>query len=100
METKKSWKDKIEKWWNDQDPETKGCVVGTVITGIIATISSAIVYSKLENRWIAENEIYNDAEKKIAYQHGLQDGQIKAYHDILFDPANTFKKLGMDVKQF
>ena len=100
MDKKKPIKDKLVDFWNGMTDGAKGFIAGGISGIIVTAITAAIVCNKKEDSWIKTSDSITDVESKIAYQNGLHDGQIKAYHDILFDPANTFKKLGMEVKQF
>ena len=101
MEKKQSLRTRIVNWWKNLDPEVKTACIGGVVGSAIAGVGISLYYNRREDAIIQANVDICDTESKLAYQRGLQDGQVKAYYTLLTDPTNAMKKMGFtDVKQF
>lgn len=100
MKEKKTLKQRITEWWDWLGDSGQGAFIGSAVATAITGGIAIAVGKRKENAWIQASNDICDEESKLAYQRGLKDGQVKAYYNLLTDPANTFKKMGMDVKTF
>lgn len=91
---------KIKRKWDELPVEDKKFCIGCGIGGLVTSVISGVVSAKRDKMWVDAGVNVADQESRKAYYKGMQDGQIKAYQDLLMRPDMPFKKMGMDVKKF
>lgn len=97
---KENFFQRLRRRWNETPAEDKKLFIGSALGSFGTALISGLVIARRDQKWIDAGCNIADQESKKAYYKGLQDGQIKAYQDMLMRPEGTFNKMGMEVKKF
>lgn len=91
---------RIRDWWKNLDPVDKSKVGGIILGSVSTFAGCALGVRHWQNRYIDSAERDFDASNKLSYLRGVQDGQVKAYRDLLINPQTGFNKIGLETKKF
>lgn len=91
---------RIRDWWKDLDPVDKSKVSGIILGSVSTFAGCALGARRWQNKYIDSTERDFDASNKLSYLRGVQDGQVKAYRDLLVNPQVGFNKIGLETKKF
>ena len=91
---------RIKNGWNNLDENSKSFAKGAIVTGFINGVLYTINSDICDRRQEKAFKEKSDRLAEDAYFAGLKDGQVQAYKELLMEPKKTFKKMGMDVKEF
>lgn len=93
---KEKWYQKLKRKWDELPDDSKKVFFGGLIGGFCTSLVSGLVISHRDQKWIDAGCNYAEEESKKAYLRGIQDGQVKAYKDLILNPETAFKKMGME----
>ena len=101
MEKKKHFIDRLKEKWGNLSDEAKCAIVGLIagigITSGVAAGVGAFKIRKFEQKSDAELKLAID----LAYKDGINRGETQAYYNLLTNPKNAFKRMGLEnIKEF